>query len=269
MLDRKSGTEGRTADDAVMAAGLLVLGSLLVLAGAGLSDQWRTASARQQAVAVEDILGLASASIGGALLVWWVVSLACAAAGLSLEKRGKPRAASVARRMSPAFMQRLVVTAFSFHLFVAGAAHAASPEPGPQWTPTQGHEATSPASAPPGSWLDPAPAAAPTTGLPAPPATVDPGWAPSAPVVEPGLLAGTGVREGTSQHQDASPSTNEVAVLAGDSLWNIVACHLGPEASDVQIALEWPRWYEANKALIGQDPNVLLPGQVLVPPAAS
>jgi nucleoid-associated protein YgaU len=68
-------------------------------------------------------------------------------------------------------------------------------------------------------------------------------------------------QEQTGQHAGA------VAVLAGDSLWDIVAQHLGPEASDVEIALEWPRWYEANKTLIGQDPDVLLPGQVLLPPS--
>ncbi|MET3770774.1 hypothetical protein ACJJV6_00680 [Arthrobacter nitrophenolicus] len=46
-----------------------------------------------------------------------------------------------------------------------------------------------------------------------------------------------------------------------------MANHLGHGASDVDIALEWPRWYEANKELIGQNPDVLLPGQILLPPA--
>lgn len=269
MLNQKSETGAGTTGDAVMAAGLLVLGGLLFLAGAGLMDQWKAESARQQALSVEVILGLASAVAGGALLVWWVLSLACAAAGLFLERRGWAGAALAARRISPAFMRRLVATAFSFHLFVAGAAHAASPVPGPQWAPTQEREAAAPASVPRSSSQDPAAAATDSAGLPSIPATVHPGWAPLAPMVEPGLLAGPGVREVTAGHRDASPSTGAVAVLAGDSLWNIVAGHLGPEATDVQIALEWPRWYEANKALIGQDPDVLLPGQVLVPPAAS
>ena len=38
--------------------------------------------------------------------------------------------------------------------------------------------------------------------------------------------------------------------------------------SDVDIALEWPRWYAANRALIGGSPDVLLPGQILQAPAA-
>jgi nucleoid-associated protein YgaU len=57
-----------------------------------------------------------------------------------------------------------------------------------------------------------------------------------------------------------------VAVRAGDSLWAIAARALGPAASDVEIAAQWPRWYEANRNVIGADPNVLLPGQVLTPP---
>jgi nucleoid-associated protein YgaU len=57
-----------------------------------------------------------------------------------------------------------------------------------------------------------------------------------------------------------------VVVRSGDSLWTIAAGALGPEASDVEIALEWPRWFEANKAAIGANPDVLLPGQILRSP---
>ena len=58
----------------------------------------------------------------------------------------------------------------------------------------------------------------------------------------------------------------EVTVMPGDTLWSIAAAHLGAGASDAEIAAEWPRWYAANADLIGPDPNVIRPGQVLVPP---
>jgi nucleoid-associated protein YgaU len=58
-------------------------------------------------------------------------------------------------------------------------------------------------------------------------------------------------------------------VLAGDTLWDIAAHQLGPTASDVDIALHWPRWYEANKAQIGENPHVLLPGQILKAPSTA
>ncbi|MFC9771867.1 MULTISPECIES: LysM peptidoglycan-binding domain-containing protein [unclassified Pseudarthrobacter] len=57
-----------------------------------------------------------------------------------------------------------------------------------------------------------------------------------------------------------------MTVLAGDTLWDIVRGQLGTNASDIDVALEWPRWYEANRAVIGQNPDVLLPGQVLQAP---
>ncbi|MFC3687800.1 hypothetical protein [Aquipuribacter hungaricus] len=59
----------------------------------------------------------------------------------------------------------------------------------------------------------------------------------------------------------------EVVVLAGDSLWSIAARHLGPGADDTEVAAAWPRWWEANRAVVGDDPHLLLPGQQLVPPA--
>ena len=45
--------------------------------------------------------------------------------------------------------------------------------------------------------------------------------------------------------------------------------HLGPDASDAEVAAEWPRWHEANRDVIGHDPDLLLPGQVLQAPAAA
>ncbi len=52
----------------------------------------------------------------------------------------------------------------------------------------------------------------------------------------------------------------------GDTLWALAARRLGPDATDAEIAAEWPRWYGANDAVIGSDPDLLLPGQRLSPP---
>ncbi|GAA1527321.1 hypothetical protein [Kribbella lupini] len=57
-------------------------------------------------------------------------------------------------------------------------------------------------------------------------------------------------------------------VLRGESLWSIAAAELGAGASDSAIAARWPHWYAANRAVIGPDPDVLLPGQVLQSPAS-
>lgn len=57
-----------------------------------------------------------------------------------------------------------------------------------------------------------------------------------------------------------------VVVRPGDCLWTIAARHLGPDATDARIAAEWPRWYVANRAVIGPDPSLIYPGQRLVLP---
>jgi nucleoid-associated protein YgaU len=58
-----------------------------------------------------------------------------------------------------------------------------------------------------------------------------------------------------------------ITVLRGDTLWHIAARHLGPGATDAEVALEWPRWHEANRDVIGADADHLVPGQRLRPPA--
>ncbi|WUS95066.1 LysM peptidoglycan-binding domain-containing protein [Kribbella sp. NBC_00709] len=61
-----------------------------------------------------------------------------------------------------------------------------------------------------------------------------------------------------------------VVVRAGDSLWAIAARELGPGATVETIAARWPDWYAANRHVIGDDPDLILPGQVLrVPPAST
>jgi hypothetical protein len=63
-----------------------------------------------------------------------------------------------------------------------------------------------------------------------------------------------------------SPAPRPVSVHGGDSLWLIAERGLGHRASDAEIAQEWPRWYAANRAVIGNDPDLIQPGQQLRPP---
>jgi hypothetical protein len=61
----------------------------------------------------------------------------------------------------------------------------------------------------------------------------------------------------------ASPaSARQVVVAPGDSLWSIAASHLD-HPSAARVAAAWPRWYAANRAVIGTDPNSIIAGQVL------
>jgi len=280
--------------DAFMALGLLALGILLSFLGVGLLGQWQDSAARNQDAPVSVLLGAAAAAAGMALLLWWVFSILTAGASVLLERFGRRHAAASARSLSPAFMRRAVVAALSLQLVAGAAANAAPATPGLAWAPTQTYAASVPSQpAPAGTVAEggrslgaggvqvpsPTVAAKEAPGGPEdaamarssrselPDATLHPGWQPAPPVVEPGLLAGPQVR-GASGPAPSGQATS-VAVLAGDTLWGIVATYLGPEASDVDVALEWPRWYAANRALIGGSPDVLLPGQILQAPAAS
>jgi nucleoid-associated protein YgaU len=63
-----------------------------------------------------------------------------------------------------------------------------------------------------------------------------------------------------------------VVVRAGDSLWAIAEASLrsaGRPATDQQVAQAWPRWWAANREAVGDDPDLLHPGTVLRPPAAT
>ena len=280
--------------DAVMALAVLALGILLCFLGVGLLGQWQDSAARNQDAPVGVLLGAAAAAGGMGVLLWWVFSILTAGASVLLERLGRRRAAASARSLSPAFIRRAVVAALSLQLVAGAAANAAPAAPGPEWAPTQAYAAPVPShsaavgpvvegarSIGTGAMEIPAPTVAAhdeqeglegpamgrSPGSELPDATLRPGWQPAPPVVEPGLLAGPQTRGASGPVMGGGATA--VTVLAGDTLWDIVATYLGPEASDVDVALEWPRWYQANRALIGGSPDILLPGQILQAPAAS
>ncbi|QFG68022.1 LysM peptidoglycan-binding domain-containing protein [Ornithinimicrobium pratense] len=86
-----------------------------------------------------------------------------------------------------------------------------------------------------------------------------PGWTPTPasasvkPTATIGLVSAA-PREAPTEH---------VVVRAGDTLWSLTARHLGQQATVQDIAEEWPRWYAANREVIGPDPDRILPGQEL------
>jgi hypothetical protein len=77
-----------------------------------------------------------------------------------------------------------------------------------------------------------------------------------------GLVAG-----GRASTTSRPPSTAEVVVTSGDSLWSIAARHLGPGASAEETVSAWHQWYDANRLVVGDDPDLIYPGQRLRAPA--
>lgn len=90
-----------------------------------------------------------------------------------------------------------------------------------------------------------------------------PGLAP-APVAQPGPHH---PRPQQPRLQQAPPpKVGQLVVRHGDSLWSLTARQLGPRATAARVAASWPRLYAANRRAIGADPNLIHPGQKLVPP---
>jgi hypothetical protein len=112
-----------------------------------------------------------------------------------------------------------------------------------------------------------APLVASTIGLPALPAasaaegeSVVPDW----PAARPGSA-------GTVPDWPAGPDvTGAHVVVRGDCLWHIAAGQLldqlGRPPDDHEVASAVRAWWRANADVIGPDPDLLLPGQVLLPP---
>lgn len=258
--------QGRRAD-AAMAALILLLGAFLAWSGAQLAQRLQTSAGRKQSLSFDDHVGLAANTTGLIVVVWWVLSFLIAVAAALLERSGSHRAAVAAGKFSPAFMRRLALAAVGLQLATAplaqastGAGDAAGHGTAPPavvaaWLPSGGALAAQTAALPPAA----TPAPDPPAPLPLPRSLgVDPHWTPSPAPVDPRVLAAGPLRE-----QEQVAGTAEVTVRTGDSLWSICAAALGPLASDVDVALAWPRLYQANRGVIGPDPGLLLPGQVL------
>jgi hypothetical protein len=186
------------------------------------------------------------------------------------------RSWSVARAVTPLVVRRGVLAFCGLALGSAGVAVPAAAAP-----------------------LDQGPAAVPTTaaadgrsaldGLPLPdraeggaPEGTSPRLAPdprTATVAQAHRPTGTGAAstpttlQARAEHPVGHPVGHRVGhrVRAGESLWSIASALL-PEVDAAQVDRTWRRIYRANRVVIGDDPDLLLPGTILhvpVPPSSA
>ncbi|MFK0038919.1 LysM peptidoglycan-binding domain-containing protein [Paenarthrobacter sp. NPDC090517] len=249
--------------DATLAASVLGLGLLLILVGNLLLAQWEAAERLNQRSTFDHLLGFAVCAAGIAIVIWWALSLFIAFLASLLHQSGHRKRADSLSKFSPGFMLRIAVAVMSLNLLGAGVAQADTRPPVPGWhSASPGNAAhAQPAWIPASAERDFSTPASADDNDKASSRAIDPRWQPQPPVVDPGLLSRQSSRSST---QAGDPG---VVVKDGDSLWSIAASRLGPFATDVDVALIWPRWYAANRETIGSDPAVLLAGQVLQPPS--
>ena len=244
-----------------VAAVALAGSSLVASAGVGslflstARDAWIAIAAAGPAGPADGILLVVG--LGGALLSLWL-GLGLSLCALSALPGALGQASSLlAARFAPAAARKIVA-------FILGTTLTAALVPGTALART-GSTAPRPALVTAaqlvfGGLADAAPNASFRLSDAAPPldAAPAPSWSPDSPASPHGPASG---------EKPASPVVG-VTVHRGDTLWSIAAHHLGPAASSADIGAEWPRWFAANRKVIGDDANLIAPGQTLSPPAS-
>jgi nucleoid-associated protein YgaU len=186
----------------------------------------------------DDLVGRTAAITCWALLGWIMLSLAVTAVAAVPGAVGR-LADSVAARVVPVALRRAARLALGLTV-AAGPVVIATPAVATH--PVSRAVATLDAAA------DPADDLLPAVGRP--------GWSPTATRV-------------AVAPQSVAPARAEIVVASGDCLWTIAADALGANATNAEIAAEWPRWYSLNRTVVGPDPDLLLPGMVLRAPTAN
>jgi hypothetical protein len=264
------------------AVGLFVLlGAALVLSGPRLDG---AGEVLRHPLAWAVAVGPDQAALTVAGLLCWLV-LGWLAAGLALMTvAGVPGltghvAEAMACRLLPGSVRRIAAGVLGLSLTASVAAcgsSSAGGSIGPE-LPSAGPPAGLTLPAAPGSsdrgvdW----PLGTPVAG--GPPITRPPAGGPSPgsssrdrPADEPADKPADGPTGGAAGQGQAAPGRQRrpgrIAVTFGDCLWSIAARHLRPDATAAQVAAETTRWYAANAAVIGPDPDLLRPGQVLTAP---
>ncbi|WP_114855874.1 LysM peptidoglycan-binding domain-containing protein [Brachybacterium sp. YJGR34] len=211
-----------------------------------------------------------AAVLGAALcaylaLIWSLASMVLLAGPAT---RGGTAALAALRLLAPRIARRLslgaalatTTTGLVLAPAVAGEiapSPAADPGPGPV-----AHSAELETSEPPGSEQDPS-GSLPPLGWSGDPSAASGASAPAG-------SSGPTPSDGTSAAPDDAPaSPPTVVVQPGDTLWSITDDLLAPAPdSPSTIAAGWPLLHDANREAIGDDPDLLVPGQVLTVPTS-
>lgn len=210
---------------------------------------------------------LAAVTLTAQLLLGWLALTAALCLLERLPGAGGRAAALLAGRVAPAALRRVVAVGLGCAVATAPAVPALALGP-----PAQA-AASSPASL---DWpvadvgeLDwpttPAPPGPPPAAVPKPVPEPEP-----APAPEPSAVRGAPVARAVPAGEVPA---GEVVVRPGDTLWQLARSSLqqSSEAAPgtAEVAAAWPSWWAANRDVIGDDPDLLLPGTVLRPPTGA
>lgn len=212
---------------------------------------------------VDRVVELTVAGVGVAAATWMTLSALLALACVAVTRAGRRWRAGEAAlaRLAPRAVRRMARAAVGVGVgaglaLVPVAAHAAQ----------DGDMLPAPAAAAPLDlgWQ-------PTAAQDAVPGPADVAVAELAPVdarptsVRSALAATPASDDGRRAVVVADDGT--VVVHRGDTLWDIAAAALGEGATDAEILRAVVQWHHANRDVVGDDPDLIRPGQVLRAPA--
>lgn len=234
-------------------------------------DSWTAVAAAGPAGPADGILLLAG--LGGALLTLWLgLGLTLSALSALPGALGQVCRA-LAARIAPAAVRKVVAFVLGTTLTAAflpgnAAAGISHETHGPAVVAAAKYVGGSLADAAPDASFryvsEPPPMTGATDAAPLPLWSLDK-VAPPQPTAPPDRLATSSELMGSARF---APAIDRIVVHRGDTLWSIAARHLGSDATSADIDSEWRRWLAANLAVIGDDANLILPGQLLRPPPA-
>ncbi|RZU32993.1 LysM peptidoglycan-binding domain-containing protein [Blastococcus saxobsidens] len=231
------------------ALGMAVIAGGLTVLAPSIGDTWGALAAPQVTVdsAGADVLVLHLAGLLARLAwAWGALGLALTAAS-ALPGLAGDLASGTLRRVLPAGARRAAAIALGIGLGIAPpslgvAAGAVDGATTAQELPVAPRSAVPDWAA--STVLDRQPTDVPDWPVPASPAAV-PDWPPAA-------------------------QAGEHVVVRGDCLWSIaerrLAAGTGQEPTSAEVADAVQAWWQANADVIGPDPDLLLPGQILRPP---
>lgn len=221
------------------------------------------------AVAAAEGVPAPDAMVGAAVLALGAVAAAVLGGGCAMltatalaAALGHPwsRAEALAHQVLPTVLRRALTVGVGAGMSLGLGTTALADDVDVDWQVTSGVAQVSPAPIDLGPSVSLTSAPAPATGGAVPPA--------ASPAGSPAADGSADVEIAAAPATDvaaAAPVT--VVVQAGDSLWGITAALLPPGSPDAAIAAAWPALYAANEAVVGPDPGLIHPGDVLTVPA--
>jgi nucleoid-associated protein YgaU len=248
---------------ALLASGLTLLLGVVSRVSEATTGAARTVAAPGPA-RLEDVAGALAGAAAIGLLLWLALALTASAVIAVLPRRSADLS-PVARILAPRAVRHGVAALVSAAIIGAAAPAGADTGASPPATAVceaevRASRLTGPADVRDVDTFSPA-------WKPTPHDDMSAGWTPTTPAARPPVRQGADPSVVSApRHRVSVDVDDEVIVRRGDTLWSVAARYLGPDATDAQIALEWPRWFTANRSVLTRGPDVLEPGTRLTPP---